>query len=90
MLSIFVPRLDEVFVADGLLSVAPHTAEEYWASLVTLEEYRAQEHPTFLAMDSHNIREIRYLYMWPEVLIPTKVAAEHITWDRKTHQLDTA
>lgn len=78
-LAIFVPTLDQAFVCDGLLNVEPYTAEEYWASFVTLGEYRSQVTPTFTTPDQQLKRyPKRFVYIWPEVLLRGPVPPDAI------------
>lgn len=76
ILAVQIADPSRVYVADGLLMSHPYTPSEYWASVMTLEQYRAQERPQFRAPNWSEHNEHRpekwrsYLYMWPEVLIP--------------------
>ena len=79
VLSIEVPDRTKVFVADGLLNVAPYTPQEYWSSVVTLERYYEQDEPTYVAPNRYiGNKPSRYVYTWPEVLIPDMVAPDRL------------
>lgn len=97
VLAIQISDPTKVFVADGLLNVAPHIPEEYWASVMSLQAYRDQEQegkPVFQApcwFEKHNLLKPdqwdRYIYMWPEALIPGGVepAAVSLVPDELIH-----
>ena len=92
ILAICVPDPDEVFVAEGLLSVRSfrNQTADYWASLMTLKCYRQQEEPTFDASDwMDSGHKNRYVYMWPEVLLPEGVRPENVTWDGISYRPDS-
>jgi hypothetical protein len=80
VLTIRVADMEQAFVCDGLLNAYPHTAEEYWCSLTTLANYRKQPEPTFNAPSPlyEGKYTERYLYMWPEVLLPNGVEPDMI------------
>lgn len=82
ILAVQIANPSNVYVADGLLMSHPYTPSEYWASVMTLQQYRMQERPQFKAPNWSEHNEHRpdrwrsYLYMWPEVLIPGGVEAD--------------
>lgn len=86
-IAILALRVDprSVFVADALLTSLPHIPPEYWASVATLQQYRGQERPQFLAPNWAENNEDRpdkwrsYVYLWPEVLIPDGVEASAVS-----------
>lgn len=78
-LAIYVPNLEQAYVADGLLNAEPFKAEDYWPSFTTLAHFRSQDVPVFEGPDRYNAGHTkRYVYRWPEVLIPDGVSADRI------------
>ena len=80
LIAIDVPDLTQAYVCDGLLNVAPYDAEQYWSSFTTLANYRSREHPTYLAPNKpYSNKMKRFMYMWPEVLLPNGVKPDRLS-----------
>ena len=90
VLAITIPDPTKVYVADALLNDDPYTANEFWASVMSLQFYlqqlRLARKPTYKAPSSAFGKQFMdkpekwnsYYYMWPEVLIPNGVDASAI------------
>lgn len=76
VIAISVPDPTGVYVCDAYLTNPTSSAEEYWQSLMTLADYRAQDKPMFTV--PHAKYPKQFHYMWPEVLLPGGVPPDNV------------